>query len=208
MEGNRCMPPQPFILRSDLDIVGDLEERSCYSYYGEPQLSPKMSDLTFEAVGINHSRSSCGEEISDDSILSIREEGKYVESIDVRQYGGITDIDLLALRHGCGQLQTINLSRCRGITDICVSALGRRCGLLRTIDLSGCHRIKDISMSALGHGCDQLQMISLDSCNSHHRHRHISTGRWLLSAPDDQSSLLSSFFSAGSWMWSAADYKS
>jgi hypothetical protein len=75
------MAPQPFILRSDLDIVGDLEERSCYSYYGEPQLSPKMSDLTFEAVGINHSRNSCGEEISDDRILSIREEGKYVESM-------------------------------------------------------------------------------------------------------------------------------
>ena len=52
----------------------------------------KLSDLTFEAVGINRSTTSYGEERSNDGILSI--------------WGG------------CEYLKSANLSNCQGITDI------------------------------------------------------------------------------------------
>jgi hypothetical protein len=78
----------------------------------------RVSDLTFEAVGINLKRNSCRVEESSDSILSTWEERKCFELIDISQCYGITDIGVSALGHGCGHLQTINLSDCRGITDI------------------------------------------------------------------------------------------
>jgi F-box and leucine-rich repeat protein 2/20 len=72
----------------------------------------KVSDLTFEAVGINCYPASCDEEVKDDSILSTWEGRKYVQTIDLSSCGGITDIGLSALCYRCDQLQTIDFEDC------------------------------------------------------------------------------------------------
>jgi Leucine Rich repeat len=149
-----------------------------------------ISDLTFEAVGINGGGTVCGEEAKGGSDLSIWKKSKYLQSIDlsgcrrITDVGlsalgsrcvelqtidlsgcvDVTDIGLSALGHGCSQLQTINLFGCEGITDVGLSALGHGCRQLQTIDLFGCQGITDVGLSALGHGCSQLQKIDLAFC--------------------------------------------
>ena len=93
----------------------------------------RICKVIFEAVGI----------------LSIWKERKYLESIDLHDCEGITDICVSALGHGCSQLKTINLSGCQGITDIGVSALGRGCGQLQSINLYHCRGVTDMGVSAL-----------------------------------------------------------
>ena len=126
--------------------------------------SDRVSDLTFEAVGINGSRTLLGDEVSGDCMLLTWEKREYVLSVDLSGCTDITDIGLSALGHGCSQLQMINLRCCYGITDIGISALGRGCSQLQTINLSCCQGITDIGVSALGDGCDQLRMIDLSEC--------------------------------------------
>jgi hypothetical protein len=77
-----------------------------------------ISDLTFQAVGINGSQTVRDEEVKGESNLSIWKESKYLLSIDLTRCRGITDMALSALGHGCGQLQTMNISACFGVTDI------------------------------------------------------------------------------------------
>jgi Leucine Rich repeat len=125
----------------------------------------RISDTTFEAVGINRSRTLSGEEISGDNIFSRWDEGKYLESIDLSQCDGFTDFGLSALAHRCVQLEKINLSQCDGIADIGLSALGNACRQLRTINLSQCQGITDLGLSALAGGCGQLQTINLSQCD-------------------------------------------
>jgi Leucine Rich repeat len=112
-----------------------------------------ISDRTFEAVNIHGSRTSCGEVVKGDSMLSIWEESQYLLTIDLSCCWGITDIGLSALGRGCGQLQAINLNGCQGITDIGLSALSDGCGQLQLIDLTDCQGITDIGLSALSDGC-------------------------------------------------------
>ena len=127
--------------------------------------SDRISDLTFEPVDISGTPASYGDEVENDSILSKWEGRKHLQSIDLHNCKGITDMGLSALGHGCGQLQTIDLSQCQCITDMGLSALGHGCGQLQTISLSGCQGITDIGISALSHGCGQLQTISLNFCS-------------------------------------------
>ena len=124
----------------------------------------KLSDVSFEAAGINCNVGSCDGEVRREGILSIWEGCKFIKSIDLKKYQGITDIGISALAHGCHQLERINLSLCEGITDISVSALGHGCHQLQTIDLFRCQGITDVGVSALGHGCHHLQMINLSDC--------------------------------------------
>jgi Leucine Rich repeat len=124
----------------------------------------RVSDVTFEAVGINRGQKSCGEGQSGDSMLSIWEEGKYLKSVDLSHCHGITDMVVSALADGCGQLQSINLSQCHHITDDGLSALGLGCGQLQSIDLSHCDRVTDDGVSALCRGCGQLQTINISNC--------------------------------------------
>jgi Leucine Rich repeat len=123
-----------------------------------------ISDLTFQAIGINVSRVSCGEEVSRDYTLSIWGGHKYPHSIDLNNCRGITDKLISALTYGCGQLQTIDISVCRGITDASMSAMGDRCGQLQAINLRKCDQITDIGLSALGRGCGHLKTVNLDCC--------------------------------------------
>ena len=124
----------------------------------------RVSDLTFEAVGVNRGQKSCGEGQSGDSMLSIWEERKYLKSVNLSGCHGITDMVVSVLGDGCGQLQTIDLSCCDAITDMGVSALGCGCGQLLSINLNGCQGITDMGLSALGDGCGQLQSIDLRYC--------------------------------------------
>jgi Leucine Rich repeat len=140
------------ILRSISQILVNLKHRD------------RVSDLTFESVGINRGEKSCGEGESGDSILSIWKERKYLKSVNLSRCRGITDMGVSALGDGCGQLQTINLNRCEGVTDMVVSALGGGCGQLQSVNLSHYRGITDMGVSALGHGCRKLQTINLSHC--------------------------------------------
>jgi hypothetical protein len=126
--------------------------------------SERVSDLTFGAVGMNGSRTSCDEEVKSDDNFLMWEESKYVLSIDISGCQGITDLGLAAVDLRCRQLQTINLSGCQGIKDVGLAALGLRCCQLQTINLSGCKGITDLGLAAVGRGCSQLQTINLSGC--------------------------------------------
>jgi hypothetical protein len=78
------------------------------------------------------------------SKLPIGEERKYIESIDLIEREGTTDISLSALGYGFDQLQAINLKGCQGVTDIAILASCYGCRQLRSIDISDCQGITDI----------------------------------------------------------------
>jgi hypothetical protein len=74
-----------------------------------PKQRIKLSDSTFEAKNINGNRSEYGVDAMNVRKLTIWEECKYLQSIDLSNCDGITDITVSAIGHGCDQLQSISV---------------------------------------------------------------------------------------------------
>jgi Leucine Rich repeat len=112
-----------------------------------PENCEEVSDMTFEAVGINQISIA----LSEDSAISVSS-WERCKCLDLGGCLNITDIGVSALSHGCGQLQRISLYGCKKITDVGVLAVSHGCGQPHAVNVSGCENITDIGVSALVNG--------------------------------------------------------